>query len=276
MNLVHDCDGNRQVHAASPPAVTCRSRTRQHIESPRVPSAVANSEEKLQELQVLMELPDGTLLEADRLATGNGILRHANGSFYDGQWSAGQATGFGRFTHTDGSTYEGQWRGNQQDGSGQELWQDGSSFEGLFRRGRRYHGKVLWASGWYEGDFFNNQLHGQGTLYRRDKVYTGSWVRDRMEGHGQETWPDGCCYRGTYLKDHRHGVGCFRWRDGRQYCGQWAEGCQHGNGRVLMLSGRVREGEWCSGKRARWLSEARAVQPEDGFLELPFTNDRKL
>ena len=25
-------------------------------------------------------------------------------------------------------------------------------------------------------------------------------VRDRMEGHGQETWPDGCCYRGTYLK----------------------------------------------------------------------------
>eukprot|EP00439_Symbiodinium_sp_Y106_P078260 s3058_g17.t1 len=118
MNLVHDCDGNRQVHAASPPAVTCRSRTRQHIESPRVPSAVANSEEKLQELQVLMELPDGTLLEADRLATGNGILRHANGSFYDGQWSAGQATGFGRFTHTDGSTYEGQWRGNQQGGTG--------------------------------------------------------------------------------------------------------------------------------------------------------------
>lgn len=271
MNLVHDCDGNRQVHAASPPAVT-RTRTRQHVESPRAPSAVANSE-----MHVLMELPGGTrsLLEADRLATGIGILRHTNGSFYDGQWSAGQATGFGRFKHADGSTYEGQWRGSQQDGSGRELWQDGSSFEGLFRQGRRYRGKVLWASGWYEGDFSNNQLHGEGTLKRRDKVYTGSWVRDHMEGHGQEIWPDGRCYCGSYLKDHRHGFGCFRWRDGRQYCGQWVEGRQHGKGRVLMLSGRVREGEWCSGKRARWLSEAREAEPEDGFLE-PFTGDRKL
>ncbi|CAE7834906.1 PIP5K1 [Symbiodinium microadriaticum] len=54
-------------------------------------------------MHVLMELPGGTrsLLEADRLATGIGILRHTNGSFYDGQWSAGQATGFGRFKHAD-------------------------------------------------------------------------------------------------------------------------------------------------------------------------------
>ncbi|CAE7305974.1 PIP5K1, partial [Symbiodinium microadriaticum] len=120
---------------------------------------------------------------------------------------------------------------SRQDGSGRELWQDGSSFEGLFRQGRRYRGKVLWASGWYEGDFSNNQLHGEGTLKRRDKVYTGSWVRDHMEGHGQEIWPDGRCYCGSYLKDHRHGFGCFRWRDGRQYCGQWVEGRQHGKGR---------------------------------------------
>ena len=100
--------------------------------------------------------------------------------------------------------------------------------------------QASWAGGWYEGDFQNNQLHGQGCTSRlavanwfvfclqgsmgwqNGKVYTGTWaslsasrvralevlkipasvreVQDRMDGQGQETWPDGRCYQGSYVK----------------------------------------------------------------------------
>ncbi|CAE7693915.1 MORN3, partial [Symbiodinium pilosum] len=79
--------------------------TRQLVESPRTPTAVAGSEEQAAEekVQVLLELPDGSLFEGQwrhRLAEGCGKLQLANGGVYDGQWSVGYANGLGRFTQT--------------------------------------------------------------------------------------------------------------------------------------------------------------------------------
>jgi hypothetical protein len=50
------------------------------------------------------------------------------------------------------------------------------------------HGTQVWDSGdSYEGDYLNDEAHGQGTFRTKDgKTYSGKWVHGCLPGHA---WP---------------------------------------------------------------------------------------
>ena len=54
----------------------------------------------------------------------------------------------------------------------------------------------------YEGDWFDNQMHGKGVYF----------------------WPDGRRYEGDYYMDKKQGYGTYYWPDGRIHEGYWEEG----------------------------------------------------
>jgi len=49
----------------------------------------------------------------------------------------------------------------------------------------------------------------------------GDWVREKFQGYGITTYPDGKRYEGFYKLDRRHGFGEYRMTDGRTHCGGW-------------------------------------------------------
>jgi hypothetical protein len=44
-------------------------------------------------------------------------------------------------------------------------------------------------------------------------------MKDKQNGKGRETWPDGAMYEGDYLMGKKHGHGTFIWSDGSYYQG---------------------------------------------------------
>jgi len=58
----------------------------------------------------------------------------------------------------------------------------------------------------YEGDFFDNERHGEGEMHYEDgTIYKGPWDRDRPNSDFRltsvETYPNGDKYEGTFKED---------------------------------------------------------------------------
>lgn len=49
-------------------------------------------------------------------ANGRGVLFHADGDVYIGEWKEDIADGYGSYTHADGAKYQGQWKEDKQHG----------------------------------------------------------------------------------------------------------------------------------------------------------------
>ena len=99
------------------------------------------------------------------------------------------------------------------------------------------------------------------------RKYEGQWLNNNMHGQGVYEWKDGRKYEGSYLDDKKHGYGTYTWADGRKYEGYWAEGKQHGKGKYYLPDGTVKVGIWDHGKRTRWLDEENdgEEQPEPRY-----------
>ena len=69
----------------------------------------------------------------------------------------------------------------------------------------------------YQGDFVNNQMHGNGRII---------FLRDGIE------------YEGSFVKDNIKGVGKFKWKNGDVYIGQVKFGKMHGNGIYKFKNGK--------------------------------------
>jgi hypothetical protein len=47
---------------------------------------------------------------------------------------------------------------------------------------------------------------GDGKLIKATgHVFEGSWLDDKQDGEGRETWPDGTKFSGTYVKGKKEG-----------------------------------------------------------------------
>ena len=143
------------------------------------------------------------------------------------------------------------------------------------RRGEAgYDGeRDLWAAAGGVG-----RKHGKGTMsYPNGNVYTGDWVKNRMEGHGLYSYyqgegmipdiyegslcsdlqhgegtytrGDGSFYRGGWHMGKRQGFGHFRWPDGSEYRGYFHDDERHGFGRLQAANGDLYEGMWECGRR---------------------------
>ena len=60
----------------------------------------------------------------------------------------------------------------------------------------------------YEGEFKNGEKHGLGKLYTSEKIliYTGEFLRDKMEGKG-EFFGEKRKYYGSFVSDEFCGLG---------------------------------------------------------------------
>lgn len=41
--------------------------------------------------------------------------------------------------------------------------------------------------------------------------YEGTWLRNKMHGHGFAVYADGSTYRGKFNRDQKEGQGVFNW-----------------------------------------------------------------
>jgi 1-phosphatidylinositol-4-phosphate 5-kinase len=133
-------------------------------------------------------------------------------------------------------------------------------------------GVMIWPSGTkYEGEFYENCLHGRGTLTRSTScVYAGSWRMDANcgigqvvhfgsgvydglwkegipEGNGKITWRNGSMYEGNWKKGKINGKGIMMWANGDIFDGFWSNGLKHGSGVYIFANGRVYVGTWNKG-----------------------------
>lgn len=69
-----------------------------------------------------------------------------------------------------------------------EHFKVGSKYQGYKLNGMRHGtGKFYYQDGgFYEGEWKNNKMEGQGTLYYQsnNKAYEGNWVNDQFHGKG--------------------------------------------------------------------------------------------
>ena len=55
------------------------------------------------------------------------------------------------------------------------------------------------------------------------------------------------------MKDKKEGFGKFTWPDGKVYDGLWKDGKQSGYGMFISLSGVFKTGIWGTRRRLEWL-----------------------
>ena len=106
----------------------------------------------------------------------------------------------------------------------------------------------------YEGEWVDDKINGQGTLWYADgDQYQGEWRDGKMHGRGTYTYADGDQYEGDWKDDRRHGKGTVTYAAveggaAEKYEGDWSDGKMHGYGKYFYADGGVYEGEWVDGK----------------------------
>lgn len=67
----------------------------------------------------------------------------------------------------------------------------------------------------------------EGAQYR---IYEGTWVEDKRDGHGYEVFSDGNTYQGGYKQGKPHGKGIYTWANSEIYEGEFKMGVKDGYG----------------------------------------------
>uniref|UniRef100_A0A7S1TNM0 Uncharacterized protein n=1 Tax=Phaeomonas parva TaxID=124430 RepID=A0A7S1TNM0_9STRA len=105
----------------------------------------------------------------------------------------------------------------------------------------------------YQGQWRNNQMHGQGELSRRNGrvVYRGDFKHNLRHGQGAEH--DGTTgkvtYEGEFWNNARNGRGVAYFSDGGRYDGTWSDGAENGRGTLYGSDGAMLyQGQWRCGR----------------------------
>ena len=190
------------------------------------------------------------------------VLNFENGDSYRGRVVNGMMNGQGVLTYSNGESFKGEFRNDQPwTGSGTKFLGSGTSalkLTGKFKHGRVWHGvgflKVK-AGGFYEGEFKEGIMHGQGTFtYPDGRVWKGEFKNGKMwTGCGACVFSNGSEYEGEYSEGRRNGQGKFVYPDGRIIEGEFKEGKMWNvTGVVVRKDGSVYEGEFKEGMMHGW------------------------
>merc|ERR1712166_1296640 len=88
----------------------------------------------------------------------------------------------------------------------------------------------------YEGEWFEGQKHGDGTLRFADhgnflecgSEYEGQFLQGEIVGHGTRRWKDGSFYSGQWVEGEKEGSGEYTSADGAKYEGEFHNNRFHG------------------------------------------------
>ncbi len=172
----------------------------------------------------------------DVLPHGTGVMRHADGSVYDGEFLFGKRHGYGKFFGTNGVLfYEGQHVDGERSGKG-IMYMNGYVEEGLFINGFLSEGKTTYDNGAKEwGHYIGVYRYGQGVDIDEDGKESSGYIEEDEyvdvyeKDYDVMRFEDGSYYAGEvdyigycYLYE-QHGRGFRVWEDGESFAGIWRQ-----------------------------------------------------
>eukprot|EP00403_Amphidinium_massartii_P039601 CAMPEP_0178456658 /NCGR_PEP_ID=MMETSP0689_2-20121128/46597_1 /TAXON_ID=160604 /ORGANISM="Amphidinium massartii, Strain CS-259" /LENGTH=243 /DNA_ID=CAMNT_0020082849 /DNA_START=80 /DNA_END=808 /DNA_ORIENTATION=+ len=111
----------------------------------------------------------------------------------------------------------------------------------------------------FVGQCRHNQFNGRGKMvwFDNDRVthwYEGQWVNGQMDGEGiycfNGSGSEGQArYQGQFRRNLRDGYGVFTFPDGSLYDGNWRDDMPEGDGRVLYPNGEILRSRFAAGKQ---------------------------
>lgn len=107
----------------------------------------------------------------------------------------------------------------------------------------------VWPNGdKYEGQMFQNQMHGRGIFTSsQGYVYTGEFRYGKPNGLGKLVYDNGDKYEGDFSDDMLHGRGKYYYANGDWYQGEFQNDLPHGQGVYTLANGSVYSGLWEQG-----------------------------
>jgi len=216
---------------------------------------------------------------------GRGKFLYDNGDTFDGQWEHDQQIK-GKFMKTLGSSlmgadiadvYEGTFDGGLFHGEGTMRWNDGTVYTGGWVNGVRSGKGRMLADDTYEGEWENDQYHGQGKLTNDSYSFEGEFVKGKPTA-GKMVWQaTGDEYEGDYDKDLKpHGKGVMMFGDGgEKYVGSFKHGKMHGHGTFFYDDGQVFEGEFEDDERALTCSLGKLTFKDGKVYEGEFQDGKR-
>jgi hypothetical protein len=144
-----------------------------------------------------------------------------------GQWKNDQFSGWGRESRCNGDVFEGRYENGLLNGKGIFLNEKKCKYIGDFKNTRRWgKGELTTEKIHYEGDFYDNKMHGIGKIkFLRDGVlYHGTFKNDELDGEGMFIFRNGDVYKGPVKFGKMHGMGMYKSKNGKVYNGQFNMG----------------------------------------------------
>jgi hypothetical protein len=130
--------------------------------------------------------------------------------------------------------YEGEFKDGRFNGQGTMIFLDSSK----------------WAGDKYIGEFKNDYRNGKGRYeYSHGSVFEGSYLKNKENGFGTYTWPNGHKYSGEFKNGYRQGLGTYFYSDGEWSKGYWDKDELHGTAYYYFDSSACYYGNWIRGIR---------------------------
>lgn len=142
---------------------------------------------------------DGSQYEGDWLEgkrTGKGVLRWSKKEIYSGGFRDNELDGQGEYTYASGNVYSGGWDMGVRQGKGSFKWSNGDSYVGDWDKDKRTgYGRINYAKPveWYEGQFANGELNGEGYDFyeRQNRIRLAVWKDTKVVEEKPLNVPEG-------------------------------------------------------------------------------------
>lgn len=140
-------------------------------------------------------------------------------------------------------------KGNCIQGKGKIIYKDKSSYEGNFSKGAR-HGKglYLFKGGKYTGTFLRNKMDGEGKLtFYAGESYIGQFKLDMFHGKGKYIYANGDIYKGHWQEGKKEGFGTYVFHNADTYIGLFVNDKMNGQGNPTKSNQVKESGNWENG-----------------------------
>ena len=144
----------------------------------------------------------------------NDMVEQEDGSFYIGEIKQNGDVGVG-------SVVDPTKKVLIKEGKGVQRFNTGAYYEGNFFN-NEFHGdgKYTYADGQCTKGVLQGEIHGRGkVIYHFGDIYEGFLLT--VSAVGTDTYADDGIYEGMFKADDFHGQGSYKYKDGSIYVGEW-------------------------------------------------------
>jgi len=126
------------------------------------------------------------------------------------------------------------------------IYANGNYYEGNFINGKLTGQGIFEGAngGTYVGEWKDFNKHGKGTERTTEGIYAGDFINNKRNGQGKLTYNDGTIYSGLFVEGVAEGIGSYIGIPPVKYTGMWSNGKKQGKGELILEDHNVYEGEF--------------------------------